>query len=55
MMLRLTGIDITACPKCKKGKLHQIECTPPEKKPITTKATGPPDYEALMKHLLQTH
>ena len=55
MMLRLTGIDITACPKCRQGKLLQMECIPPEKKPIATRATGPPDYETLMKHLLQSH
>jgi len=25
MMLRLTGIDITCCPKCKKGKMIPIK------------------------------
>jgi hypothetical protein len=28
MMLRLTGIDITCCPKCKKGKMMQIRIVP---------------------------
>ena len=26
MMLRLTGVDITQCPKCKRGKLRQTQC-----------------------------
>ena len=28
MMLRLTGIDITCCPKCKKGKMKVIKKLP---------------------------
>ena len=28
MMLRLTGIDIACCPKCKKGKMVQIRILP---------------------------
>lgn len=43
MMLRLTGIDITACPKCQTGKLRQTQCLLPVRpvKPIP-QATGPP-------------
>lgn len=55
MMLRLTGIDITVCPKCKEGRLRQTECIlPARKKRSATRATGPPDHEQVMKHLLQT-
>jgi len=28
MMLRLTGIDISCCPKCKKGKMIRIRNLP---------------------------
>ena len=43
MMLRLTGIDITACPKCHTGKLRQTQSLLPVRplKP-TPQATGPP-------------
>lgn len=43
MMLRLTGIDISACPKCHTGKLRQTQCLLPVRpvKP-TPQATGPP-------------
>lgn len=43
MMLRLTGVDITACPKCKIGKLRQTQCLLPKKtSKVEAKATGPP-------------
>jgi len=43
MMLRLTGIDITGCPKCLVGKLRQTQCLLPcTKSKITLHATGPP-------------
>ena len=43
MMLRLTGIDITACPKCKTGKLRQTQCLLPTiTSKVAAKATGPP-------------
>ena len=43
MMLRLTGVDITACPACKIGKLRQTQSLLPIRpsKP-TPQATGPP-------------
>jgi len=28
LMEKLTGVDITLCPKCKKGRLHVIETIP---------------------------
>ena len=28
MMLRLTGIDVTSCPQCKKGKMIKVRALP---------------------------
>jgi len=42
MMLRLTDIDISTCPKCQTGKLRQTQCLLPVRpvKP-TPQAAGP--------------
>ena len=43
MMLRLTGIDITRCPRCEQGRLHRICIVNPLPARSTTyDATGPP-------------
>ena len=43
MMLRLTGVDITQCPKCKQGKLRQTQCVLATKSStVPVMATGPP-------------
>ena len=43
MMLRLTGIDITRCPRCEQGRLHRICIVNPLPVRSTTHdATGPP-------------
>ncbi len=33
LMLRLTGVDITACPVCQQGRLHVVEIIPPAPRP----------------------
>jgi len=43
MMLRLTGIDITRCPRCHQGRLLRAADTAPSiARPPTPRATGPP-------------
>ena len=34
LMLRLTGVDITACPVCQQGRLRVIEILPPAPRPV---------------------
>jgi len=42
MMLRLTGIDITRCPRCRQGTLRPILTISPQLRHRLPEATGPP-------------
>jgi hypothetical protein len=37
-LLRICGVDVTACPACKKGKMLTVEFLPP------SRCNGPPGY-----------
>ena len=47
MMINLTGIDITCCPCCKKGKMSQIMEIPKQKNKYTNNLIRPPNHRAL--------
>lgn len=47
MMLNLTGIDITACPCCNKGKMTLIKEIPKHQNRYTSKLIRPPNHRAF--------
>lgn len=47
MMINLTGIDITSCPSCNKGKMSQIMEIPKQKNRYLNKLIRPPNHRVL--------
>jgi len=43
MMLRLTGVEMTRCPCCKKGTMRVVYEMPRKMHPLLSKVIRPPD------------
>ena len=47
MMLKLTGVDITRCPCCKKGTMRVVYKMPRKKYPVLNEVIRPPNLRKM--------